>query len=310
MMGMYVLKSADGIVRNVCAYIALHDSNVNDCHRYVCRICGTVQTQLGRRGISPADLTSKSRQVTAWLKLLSEADALELYVKAWRQAAELAGGLASGPVQIRFIPLAAIWHRRSLAGGIELRLPIAAIALSGEGMAVLVKSALTRGDARAAERVLLEKPCRAITLRLNAFAGAHPAGEGGRGEAGEVGIEAGEGQADPLAESYRRVLERYFAQEETHPALAWASRPGRWRFGSYDHVRDRILINRRLGQADVPTYVLDFVMYHELLHRQVGIRWGRRRGVHHAEFRAKERQFEYYERAEAALQALANGRKS
>ena len=157
------------------------------------------------------------------------------------------------------------------------------------------------GGGKAAERALLAEPCRAITLRLNELAGVGPVGEGGRSEAGEDG-------SDPLAESYRRVRGQYFADQETHPALAWASRNGRWRFGSYDHLRDRILINRRLGQADVPTFVLDFVMYHELLHRQVGIRWGRRRGVHHAEFRAKERQFEHYERAEAALKALANKR--
>ncbi len=66
------------------------------------------------------------------------------------------------------------------------------------------------------------------------------------------------------------------------------------------------MISRTLDYADVPAFVIDFVMYHELLHKKLGVAWRNgRRAVHTPAFRREENRFEQYTAAEAALAALA-----
>ena len=66
------------------------------------------------------------------------------------------------------------------------------------------------------------------------------------------------------------------------------------------------MINRGLDRSDVPAYVLDFVMYHELLHKALGVKTsGARRVAHTKEFRDFEKRHPDYERAQAFIQKNA-----
>ena len=74
------------------------------------------------------------------------------------------------------------------------------------------------------------------------------------------------------------------------------------RLGSY-HDRDRLVrIHPVLDQADVPRYVVESIVYHEMLHQAVPpIKRAQRRVVHSTEFRRRERLYAHYEKAEAWL---------
>jgi predicted metal-dependent hydrolase len=76
--------------------------------------------------------------------------------------------------------------------------------------------------------------------------------------------------------------------------------------GTYHEKSDRVLVTRRLDSPQVPEFVLDFVMYHELLHKALGTGRGRdgRRRVHGPEFRRLERRFRGYREAEEWLKRL------
>jgi len=66
------------------------------------------------------------------------------------------------------------------------------------------------------------------------------------------------------------------------------------------------MISASLDNTDVPAYVVDFIIYHELLHKKHGICWANGRGyVHTPEFQKEERQFGQYIDAEAVLRKLA-----
>jgi hypothetical protein len=66
------------------------------------------------------------------------------------------------------------------------------------------------------------------------------------------------------------------------------------------------MVSRTLDQAQVPEFVVDFLMYHELLHKQHGIHWVNGRGLAHTRaFYADERRFERFEEAEEWLKKLA-----
>jgi len=114
------------------------------------------------------------------------------------------------------------------------------------------------------------------------------------------------GRHRSLEASFERVNARHFDGNMPRPQLCWSPVRARRTVGTYEEKRDRIIITRRLDSAKVPEFVLDFVMYHELLHKALGI--GRRedgkRRMHGPEFRRLERRFPGYREAEEWLTKL------
>jgi len=76
------------------------------------------------------------------------------------------------------------------------------------------------------------------------------------------------------------------------PNATWAQLPTRRKLAHYDAIADEIVVSPTLDDARVPEYVMRFVVYHELLHKAIGVRSvnGRRR-VHTAAFRRAESRF-------------------
>ena len=107
---------------------------------------------------------------------------------------------------------------------------------------------------------------------------------------------------EPMFEWLNR---RYFSSALHRPRLGWSTRCWRSQMGSYDPVIDRIVLNRRLDRADVPRFVVEYVLYHEMLHvKHPGqlARCGLR--VHSAAFRAEEKQFGRYAEARGWLERI------
>jgi hypothetical protein len=130
-----------------------------------------------------------------------------------------------------------------------------------------------------------------------------------RGELEALGgvVEQTRGAVHDLAESFARVNAQYFGEAMARPHLSWSRSLTRRKFGHYDHVRDWVMVSSTLDQPHVPEFVVDFLMYHELLHKQHGIRWsaGGRGYAHTAAFYADERRFKRFREAEAWLEKLA-----
>ncbi len=74
------------------------------------------------------------------------------------------------------------------------------------------------------------------------------------------------------------------------------------RLGTYDDQDKVVRIHRCLDRPDVPRYVVESVVYHEMLHAAMPpvVQNGRRR-IHTPEFRRRERMFPFFQRAERWL---------
>ncbi|MGC9347253.1 MAG: hypothetical protein ACP5JG_03860 [Anaerolineae bacterium] len=116
-----------------------------------------------------------------------------------------------------------------------------------------------------------------------------------------------QGVCHDLQEAFDRVNETYFEGEQSLPRLAWSEVHTYRKFGHYDSTRDVLMISTTLDAYDVPEYVVDFAVYHELLHRELGVRRvnGRRR-IHTPKFREREREFQHYDEAQAVLTRLSS----
>ncbi len=116
------------------------------------------------------------------------------------------------------------------------------------------------------------------------------------------------GQALDLRQVRDHLNRRYF-DSELAVDVTWGRAPSRRRrrrrkafsvrlgtYGDHDKV---VRIHRCLDRADVPRYVVEAVVYHEMLHAAMPpvVENGRRR-IHTPEFRRLERLFPSYQRAE------------
>ena len=107
----------------------------------------------------------------------------------------------------------------------------------------------------------------------------------------KIHIAAPKTDIDPILElSFNRVNEGYFYNLLEKTNLKWAY-PSVSRLGSYEYGSDTIMINKLLGNADQE--MLDYVMYHEMLHKKYKFHNKNGRNHHHTqEFKKSEKAFE------------------
>jgi len=108
-----------------------------------------------------------------------------------------------------------------------------------------------------------------------------------------------------LNKIFASVNQEYFESKLLCPVLKWSAQENRRRMGSYNLRTDTIIVNRALDQIDTPLFVIRFVMYHEMLHKFVGIkRKNGRNYAHTSKFRNYEKQFAEYAEAKEYLSHL------
>jgi Protein of unknown function DUF45 len=111
-----------------------------------------------------------------------------------------------------------------------------------------------------------------------------------------------------LAPLFERLNQQYFASALKRPRIAWSARTWRTQLGCYDPALDQIIINRQLDHPRVPEYVVEYVLYHEMLHQKHPMGFARcRRESHSPAFRTEEKRFTDYARAVAFLHRLSTG---
>jgi len=111
------------------------------------------------------------------------------------------------------------------------------------------------------------------------------------------------GNYHDLQDMFNSLNEEYF-EKRISSMITWGFRKKRYgdkqrRLGSYNMHTDTIRINPVLDKATVPHYFVEYVVYHEMLHADLGISEGDngRRAIHTKEFRRRERLFSDYMRA-------------
>ncbi len=113
-------------------------------------------------------------------------------------------------------------------------------------------------------------------------------------------------KSHPLLEnSFNRVNEKYFFGLVERPNLVIGN--SLQKLGSYEFGTDTVMISRMLVGDE---RLMDYVMYHELLHKKQKFSSNRGRTRHHGkEFRAREKEFENAEGLEKEISKLVRKAK-
>jgi len=105
-----------------------------------------------------------------------------------------------------------------------------------------------------------------------------------------------------LDEVFEAVNAKYFAGQIDKPRIGWSVLRSRTILGHYDASHHAIAISRLLDERQTPAYLIEYVMYHEMLHIKHPVETaGGRRKVHTRPFRAEEKLFAEFREAQAYL---------
>jgi len=114
------------------------------------------------------------------------------------------------------------------------------------------------------------------------------------------------GEHHDLTTIFEQLNEKYFSRQLERPHIAWSSRAWRRQFGCYDPGPNQIVLNRRMDRPGVPQFVVEYVLYHEMLHvKHPTRRSGCSLISHSPEFRAEEKRYEHFRAARKFLDRLA-----
>lgn len=122
---------------------------------------------------------------------------------------------------------------------------------------------------------------------------------------GRKRIASPQGHVYDLDAIFEELNLRFFHGLLARPVMTWSSERARNRLGHYDPAHNAIVVSRVFDHPRVPRYVVEYIVYHEMLHLKHPVKLrGIRRCIHSAEFRADERQFPRFEEAKKVLRAL------
>jgi len=106
---------------------------------------------------------------------------------------------------------------------------------------------------------------------------------------------------------FDRLNERYFGNELHKPDISWSAKKSRYVLGRFDMTHDRIFISRMFDAPDIPIGVIEYVMFHEMLHVKHQSRVEESRLiVHTPQFKAEEKRFSDYTEAKLWLRKMGS----
>jgi hypothetical protein len=280
------------------------EGQVADVWDHIACVRGAVEESVRRSNLRAEELTVRSREHLAWLRWLAEEQRVQEYLAAVRRATaafelNAATDRWPRPIVVHFRPTHSVFRARAELDRTRVLLPTPMIMLSNAHLDELARALFGRHHRRhnaALHAILLAEPYQELRLELETLGGL---------------VEETCGMVHDLAQSFDRVNVSYFGGQMPRPRLTWNRSITAGKFGHYHYATDTVMISRALDRPEIPSFVVDHVMHHELLHKKHGLRWRHGRShAHTTDFRREERAFLHYLEADQYLQALAAGTRA
>lgn len=222
-----------------------------------------------------------------------------LFSEAFRQ---LDRNHAAPEIEVRFYPYAGISHKiRLRSGRVYVRISDifknAPTEVHRALAFILVARLLRKRTPETHERVYRAYAYSPQILRALDLA---------RQQRGRKLVSSARGRVYDLDKMFQRLNRRHFDEELEKPVLTWSQRRTRRILGHHDAAHDTIVISKTLDDREVPEWLVEYVLYHEMLHIKHPARLIKGRRYYHTNaFRAEEQRFPYYEQAQRWLELIA-----
>jgi hypothetical protein len=108
-----------------------------------------------------------------------------------------------------------------------------------------------------------------------------------------------------LEEMFDALNLRYFDGSLQRPRLTWSRSASRTVLGHFDQAHNTIVISKIFDRPQMPRYVVEYILFHEMLHlKHPVIHHRNRRCFHSALFRSEEKRFPHFAEAKRLLDRL------
>lgn len=119
-------------------------------------------------------------------------------------------------------------------------------------------------------------------------------------------VTTAKGEIYDLEEIFARLNRVYFQNSLPRPVLTWSARKTFQRLGHHDATHQTLVISRSLDDRKIPAFVVEYVVYHEMLHiKHPTIHHNGRRYNHTPAFRRDEEKFVYFTEADRWIERNA-----
>lgn len=276
-------------------------SRLEEIHDLIRSASESIENEIKAKDVRPKQLRKSTREMRGWLAYFSQQENFDDYCAAVQRAEpafRTACTWPAGPtiaVLVHFRPMQGMYRIRRDDNAVLVRLPTPMICFDRELLHALAEAAFKRSHSKKpVHDAATSEPYQRIASELELLGGV---------------VTQARGLHHDLAASFDRVNATYFQGSLRRPRLVWSRTFAVRKFGHYDQAHDTVMLNAVLDKKTVPEYAVDFIVYHELLHKKLGVTWkSNRMAAHTRRFMEEERKFQQYEQARAALRKLASER--
>lgn len=199
------------------------------------------------------------------------------------------------PVSVRFYPYVGINHTiRVRDGKVYVRIGEVChdMPLSGHrGLARILVGKLFGRKTPPGAREAYESYIRTIEIQERA--------DDSKRTRGRKVVTTTKGEIYDLDEMFDSLNFWYFGGRLPKPTITWSPRDSYHILGHHDSTHDTISVSRSLDSKSVPRFVVEYVLFHEMLHvAHPTVHHNGRRYNHTPAFRRDERRFAHYHAAE------------
>ncbi|MBI9049005.1 MAG: hypothetical protein JEZ00_06290 [Anaerolineaceae bacterium] len=266
-----------------------------------------LQLMLKKKKAEIVDLPPRSASSALWLNYLSDDENYQTVIDQLVTCCEIYEDFrkksrASKRIPVlkhmsfEFLPMSALYRWRVKDGLGQMSFHPGFICANKEIFEIIISSAILRRNSKNA-------------LKIRQFSSSTAFMEIAKMLEGEIRPDDAVGQFHDLNELFEDVNQQYFRNRCERPKIKWGSRITRRKFGMYLPTSDTVVVSLSLDQQYVPRYVVAFILYHELLHKQLGMKdTAKRQIAHTSKFRQMEKQFVKYNEAQRFLEKLARTR--
>ena len=263
----------------------------------LCQNTDRIELICNQHEVTPAALAAPSRAAYAWMKFLTDEHNLQLHLDTLRRAIAIGTDIIGtrqqgiGTFSIDLAYGASLYKARTMGKFTTLSISEGFIRASDDVLTAVLHSALvgkTEASSQIVRQFSVSEECSDVLLELDLIA--------------QIASETAQGSYYNLDELFATIDREYFDGQMLKPRLVWSGVLSYRKLGHYERTRDRVVMSKTLDDRHIPRYVVEFVLYNELLHKQHAIKWVNGRCLAHTpEFRQSESKFRQYQQVASFL---------
>ncbi len=276
------------------------EHEIPNLHAQICSQLSLINKHCNERSGSPADLSTRSFRIYLWLEYLSHQPHLASHLSAideflrilTKQKKKISIDPRELLIKINYSGY--LYRRQKIQNKTILQINEAYISAPFEIKKSILSVAFSRRQTKQMHAIKAYIGTSGFT-RMNELISGNPI-------ANRISCR---GERYDLSIFYNKLNKEYFRGQLSQPRLVWSSRRSIRRLGYYHPEINTIAITQKLDDKKIPRMLVEYVLYHEMLHQHFGIKnHNGRRYAHTSAFRTAEKKFEHQKEAENLIKLL------